>query len=118
MLKTLQILHLTLAVCFFYDCFIYLLLIEIIKVQFIKNTHYHHQKEKSTHCHVQFHQKEKKTTTTTTATLTDSFYGCKKYVSKQDLIYQYCFTKGSVRAIFGGEKRDFELVVFKETIKE
>ena len=33
------------------------------------------------------------------------------------LLYQYCFTKRLVRAIFGEEKRDIELDISKETIK-
>ena len=66
-------------------------------------------------------KRKKKTTTITTATTatsTYSIYGCKRNVWNQVLIYQYCFTKGLVTAIFGEEKKDIELAVFKETIKE
>ena len=48
--------------------------------------------------------------------LTRQFLFCKENVCNQLLLYQYCFTKGLVRAVFV-KKRETELDIFKGTIK-
>ena len=50
--------------------------------------------------------------------LTRQFLFCKENVCNQLLLYQYYFTKGLLRAVFGKEKTDTKLDIFKGTIKD